>query len=99
MDDGNEETSKTTTARFHFPVSKAYAAALQGNLLIVHGSGDENIPYRGTERLINEFIARNKPFTVMSYPNRDHLINLGNRTSRHLYELMTDCLHRHLPVP
>ena len=77
----------------------AHTAALQGNLLIVHGTGDDNVPYRRTENLINEFIARNKPFTVMPFPNGYHSITLGKGTSRHLYELMTDYLHRHLPVP
>jgi dipeptidyl-peptidase-4 len=47
---------------------------------------------------MNELIAQNKPFTVMPYPNRDHSINLGKGTSRHLYELMTAYLRAHLPV-
>ena len=72
---------------------------MQGKLLIVHGTGDDNVPYRRTEKLINETIARNKPFTVMPYPNGEHSFSLGNGASRHLYEWMTDCLHRHLPVP
>ncbi|OYW24658.1 MAG: S9 family peptidase, partial [Planctomycetales bacterium 12-60-4] len=76
----------------------AHAAALKGNLLIVHGTGDDNVHYQGTEKLINELIAHNKVFTVMPYPNRDHAINSGKGTSRHLYELMTKYLQQHLPV-
>ncbi len=76
----------------------AHAAALKGNLLIVHGTGDDNVHYQGTEKLINELIAHNKVFTVMPYPNRDHSINSGKGTSRHLYELMTNYLQQHLPV-
>ena len=75
-----------------------HAAALKGNLLIVHGTGDDNVHYQGTEKLINELIAHNKRFTVMPYPNRDHAINTGKDTARHLYELMTDYLHEHLPL-
>jgi dipeptidyl-peptidase-4 len=75
-----------------------HAAALKGNLLIVHGTGDDNVHYQGTEKLINELIAQNKRFTVMPYPNRDHAINTGKGTQRHLYELMTNYLHQHLPV-
>lgn len=74
-----------------------HAKSLKGNLLIVHGTGDDNVHYQGVEKLINELIAHNKAFTVMPYPNRDHSINTGKGTSRHLYELMTRYLHEHLP--
>ncbi|WP_395745645.1 S9 family peptidase [Prosthecobacter sp.] len=75
-----------------------HAGALKGNLLIVHGTGDDNVHYQGTEKLINELVMKNKHFTVMPYPNRDHAINTGKGTQRHLYELMTKYLRRHLPV-
>jgi dipeptidyl-peptidase-4 len=75
-----------------------HAKSLKGNLLIVHGTGDDNVHYQGVEKLVNELIAHNKRFTVMPYPNRDHAINTGKGTSRHLYELMTSWLHEHLPV-
>lgn len=78
------------------PISQV--ATLKGNLLIIHGTGDDNVHYRGTEKLINELIAQNKPFTVMPYPNRDHAISSGKGISRHLYELMTRYLHEHLPL-
>jgi dipeptidyl-peptidase-4 len=76
----------------------AHVKQLKGNLLLIHGTGDDNVHYRGTEKLINELIAHNKPFTVMPYPNRDHSINTGKGVSRHLYELMTSYLRQHLPV-
>ena len=83
---------------------KAYAAgspithakSLRGHLLLIHGTGDDNVHYQGVEKLINELITHNKPFTVMPYPNRDHAINTGKGTSRHLYELMTEYLRQHL---
>lgn len=75
-----------------------HSKALKGNLLIVHGTGDDNVHYQGTEKLINELVAHNKPFTIMPYPNRDHSINSGKGISRHLYELMTSYLHQHLPL-
>jgi dipeptidyl-peptidase-4 len=76
-----------------------HATKLEGNLLIIHGTGDDNVHYQGVEKLMDELIAHNKPFTIMPYPNRDHSINTGKGTSRHLYELMTAWLHQHLPVP
>jgi len=75
-----------------------HAANLQGNLLIVHGTGDDNVHYQGVEKLMDALIANNKSFTVMPYPNRDHSINTGKGTTRHLHELMTRFLNQHLPV-
>lgn len=75
-----------------------HASRLQGNLLLVHGTGDDNGHYQGTERLMNELIAHNKHFTVMPYPNRTHSISEGPNTVRHLYGLLTRYLHEHLPV-
>jgi dipeptidyl-peptidase-4 len=74
-----------------------YAHQLQGNLLIVHGSGDDNCHYQGTEALINELIRHNKHFTMMVYPNRSHSIKEGANTTRHLRELLTRYLTDNLP--
>jgi len=76
------------------PITRA--KSLQGHLLLIHGIGDDNVHYQGVEKLINELIIHNKAFTVMPYPNRDHAINIGKGTSRHLYELMTSYLKEHL---
>ena len=73
-----------------------YAQNLKGNLLIVHGTGDDNVHYQGMEMLINELIAYNKQFSMMSYPNRTHAIKEGPNTSRHLFTLMTKFLETHL---
>ena len=59
-----------------------FAHQLQGNLLIVHGTGDDNCHYQGTEALINELVRLNKPFTMMAYPNRSHSIGEGPNTTR-----------------
>jgi len=75
-----------------------YASKLKGNLLIVHGTGDDNVHYQGAEALINELVACRKPFTMMAYPNRTHAINEGKNTTRHLYDLLTRYLCEHLPT-
>ena len=75
-----------------------FAKNLKGDLLIVHGTGDDNVHYQGTETLINELIAQNKQFTMMAYPNRTHGIFEGENTTRHLYSLLTRYLNEHLPV-
>ena len=74
-----------------------FAHQLQGNLLIVHGSGDDNCHYQSTEALINELVRHNKPFTMMAYPNRTHSIREGKNTTRHLRELLTRYLAENLP--
>ena len=75
-----------------------HAAGLGGKLLIVHGSGDDNVHYKGTEVLVNALIANNKQFTMMEYPNRRHDISQGQGTTRHLFELLTRYLETNLPA-
>ena len=74
-----------------------FAHQLEGNLLVVHGTGDDNCHYQGTEALINELVRLNKPFTMMAYPNRSHSIGEGPNTTRHLRDLLTRYLTEHLP--
>ncbi len=73
-----------------------FAGQLKGHLLIVHGTGDDNVHYQGTEALIDKLVAANKPFTVMPYPNRSHGIYEGPGTSLHLYGLLTRYLNEKL---
>ena len=75
-----------------------FVRGLKGDLLIVHGTGDDNVHHQGTEYLMNALIAANKPFTIMPYPNRSHSISEGEGTTRHLYELLTRYLKEHLPA-
>lgn len=75
-----------------------FADRLRGNLLLVHGTGDDNCHYQSCERLVNALIAANKPFSMMAYPNRTHSISEGSNTSRHLYGMMTRYLETNLPT-
>ncbi len=52
------------------------AEGLKGRLLVVHGSGDDNVHYQGTERLVNRLVELDKPFDFMAYPNRSHCPHL-----------------------
>jgi dipeptidyl-peptidase-4 len=65
-----------------------YAKNLQGNLLIIHGTGDDNVHYQNFEMMVNELIKHNKLFSMMSYPNRTHSINEGENTTLHLRRTM-----------
>ena len=73
-----------------------FAEGLKGNLLIVHGSGDDNVHYQGSELLVNRLIELGKPFDFMTYPDRTHAISEGPGTSAHLYHLLTRYLTTHL---
>jgi dipeptidyl-peptidase-4 len=74
-----------------------FAHQLKGNLLLVHGTGDDNVHYQSAEALVNELIKNNKVFTMMAYPNRTHGIREGRNTTRHLFELLTRYLRANLP--
>ena len=74
-----------------------HAKGLKGNLLYVHGTGDDNVHYQNAEMLINELVRNKKQFSLMSYPNRSHSINEGEGTSEHLAELFTRFLKEHCP--
>ncbi len=74
-----------------------FAENLAGNLLLVHGSGDDNVHFQGSQRLINRLVALGKPFDFMEYPNRTHAISEGEGTSLHLHELLARYLLDHLP--
>ena len=78
------------------PIS--FAAGLQGKLLVVHGSGDDNVHYQGTERLANRLVELGKAFDIMVYPNRSHCICEGAGTTLHVYSLLTRYLLTNLPA-
>jgi len=74
-----------------------YASKLQGNLLYIHGSGDDNVHYDNAEMLLNELIKYNKTFQFMEYPNRTHSISEGPGTGIHLRNLFKNYLNTHCP--
>lgn len=74
-----------------------HVTGLEGNLLIIHGSGDDNVHYQNQEALINALVAAGKQFSMMEYPNRTHGISEGQGTTLHLYTLLTRFLETHCP--
>jgi dipeptidyl-peptidase 4 len=75
-----------------------HAKNLRGNLLYIHGTGDDNVHYQNAELLVNELIKNNKQFQFMAYPNRSHGIFEGEGTRRHLNDLFTKYLKEHCPA-
>jgi dipeptidyl-peptidase-4 len=74
-----------------------HAKNLQGNLLYIHGTGDDNVHYANAEMLINELIKHGKLFQFMPYPNRSHGIGEGEGTSAHLRMVYTNFLKTYCP--
>jgi dipeptidyl-peptidase-4 len=74
-----------------------FADQLKGELLLIHGTGDDNCHYQTTELLINELVKHNKPFSMFAYPNRSHAIREGENTTRHLFQMITHHFLRTLP--
>ncbi|HMP28907.1 MAG TPA: prolyl oligopeptidase family serine peptidase, partial [Saprospiraceae bacterium] len=75
----------------------AHVKNFKGNLLYIHGTGDDNVHYQNAEMLLNEMIKYNKQFTFMPYPNRSHSISEGEGTFLHLSTLYTNFLKQHCP--
>jgi dipeptidyl-peptidase 4 len=74
-----------------------FAQGLKGDLLIVHGSGDDNVHYQGSELLVNRLIELGKPFDFMTYPDRTHALQ-GPGTLPHVFHLLARYLTTHLPA-
>ncbi|MGA1238949.1 MAG: S9 family peptidase [Limisphaerales bacterium] len=73
-----------------------HAGGLQGELLLIYGTGDDNCHYQNCESLVNELVRLGKPFSMLSYPNRTHSIREGEGTRVHLYQSMTRFLQQNL---
>ncbi|TXE20180.1 S9 family peptidase [Psychroflexus gondwanensis] len=75
-----------------------FAQNLEGNLMIMHGTADDNVHYQSFEMLVNKLIKHNKMFNMMSYPMRAHRINERENTSYHLRETMEVFWEKNLPA-
>jgi len=75
-----------------------FADGLSTKLLVIHGSGDDNVHFQGTELLINRLVELGKPFDMMDYPNRTHSISEGPGTSYHIHSLIFRYLEENVPA-
>lgn len=72
-----------------------YTQNLKGNLLIIHGTGDDNVHFQNSVKLVEKLISENKQFRTMFYPEKNHGISGGN-SRRQLYKMMTDFIIENL---
>lgn len=75
-----------------------YVDGLEGNLLLIHGTGDDNVHYQNCELLINELVKHGKLFSLMSYPMRTHAISEREGTKLHLRKTMANYWLNNLPA-
>lgn len=75
-----------------------YADGLEGNLLLIHGTGDDNVHYQSCEMLVNRLIKSGKIFSQISYPMRTHFISEGKGTTMHLRKSMVNYFQKNLPA-
>lgn len=72
-----------------------HANKLEGNFLLVHGTGDDNVHFQNTVALQNELIKSGSQFETFIYPDKAHGIR-GAHTRKHLYKMMTNFLLENL---
>ena len=83
---------------YHDGSSIHFCDQLAGDLLLIHGTGDDNCHYATMERLIDKLIENNRQFDMLAYPNRTHAIREGRNTSLHLRTAITRYFLEHLPA-
>jgi dipeptidyl-peptidase-4 len=89
---------QTNAKGYHDGSPVNFADGLRGKLLIVHGTGDDNVHFQGDQKLINRLVELGKQFDFMEYPNRTHGISEGRGTQLHVYTLLARYLVEHLPA-
>ncbi|MCL2119130.1 MAG: DPP IV N-terminal domain-containing protein [Planctomycetaceae bacterium] len=93
---GNPAVDATEDYRLCSPVT--YAKNLTGELLIVHGTTDDNCHYQTFDQLIDTLVKHGKQFRMMSYPSRTHGIFEREGTTLHLRSLMLDFIREKLQL-
>ncbi len=73
-----------------------FAEGLRGKLLIMHGTGDDNVHFQGDQKLINRLVELGKQFDFMEYPNRTHGISEGQGTQVHVYTKIAGYFEQYL---
>ena len=74
----------------------SHAEKLEGDFLLVHGTGDDNVHVQNSYRMINELIKENKQFDQFIVPDRAHGIYSGQNMRLNLYTKMTNFVEEHL---
>jgi dipeptidyl-peptidase-4 len=71
------------------------AADLHGALLLVHGTGDDNVHFQNSVQMIDALVKAGKQFRLMIYPNKTHGI-AGSEARDHLFHMIEEHFEREL---
>ena len=74
-----------------------YIDNLNGKLLLIHGTNDDNVHAQNTTRFAEVCIQKDKPIDVMYYPSRNHGI-YGNNARNHVYKKLFEYFRLHLKI-
>ena len=91
------ETVETNPDGYHVSAPINYAEGLEGDLLIIHGTGETNTHLEIVEGLVDRLVELGKTFDYTAYPNRNHGLSEGAGTVLHVRMLMVRYLLDHLP--
>ena len=72
------------------------AKKLNGKLLLVHGTADDNVHLRNMIRYIHALTQANKKFETALYPDSNHSIYYGVNTRYHLFERIAEFFKENL---
>ena len=71
------------------------AADLSGAVLIIHGTGDDNVHVQHTMQYINALVEADKQFEMQLYPDDNHHLRQGNN-AKHMHERILRFLNTNL---
>ena len=69
---------------------------LHGNLLLIHGTADDNVHFRNMTRYIYALTQAGKQFSTAIYPDSNHSIYYGSKTRQHMFEMITEFFFKNL---
>lgn len=72
-----------------------FADQLDGNFLLIHGTGDDNVHFQNSMDLVTKLNLAEKQYEQFFYPNKNHSIYGGN-TRYHLYVKLTNFILENL---
>ena len=71
------------------------AADLSGSVLIIHGTGDDNVHVQHTMQYINALVKADKQFEMQLYPDDNHFLRKGNNAT-HMHNRILNFLQNNL---
>ena len=71
------------------------AKDLTGQVLIIHGTGDDNVHVQQTMQYIDALVQADKDFEMQLYPDDNHFLKKGNN-AKHMHRKILEFLGRNL---